>query len=218
MFYNPFEKKSKNIKKNIPKIIADIHEKDSEIFAEIKFSNLADLEITNLKIGDYLIGDIIIERKTISDFANSIISGRLKEQLFQMSQYEEKILIIEGNIEELHSKINKKAIKGSILSIISKNKIPIIQTKNSKETAEYLIILSRQKINNRNSIKHQRIPKTIDEQKMHILESFPNIGPKKAEELIKEFLTLEKIFNANENELSKVLKNKSKKFKKILES
>ena len=69
-FINPFskqKKKSRNLK-IIPTIIADIHEKNSLVISELKSSKQINLDIKHLKIGDYLIGKTIIERKTTSDF------------------------------------------------------------------------------------------------------------------------------------------------------
>jgi len=77
MFHDIFSKKEVNPIKVKPKIIADIHEKDSFILVELKSSPEIELEIQSLKIGDYLIGSTIIERKTVSDFISSMIKKRL---------------------------------------------------------------------------------------------------------------------------------------------
>jgi ERCC4-type nuclease len=222
MIHNIFEKKKKreNTGNKIkPKIIADIHEKDSMIFSVLKSSQDIELMIQPLKIGDFLIGNTIIERKTTSDFISSILNKRLIEQLNQMQQYENKIIIIEGNQEELYSKINPNAVRGFILSIITNKQANIIFTKDFKDTATYLTVLAKQQLKPDTKISlHSRIPKTIEEQKQYILESFPNIGPKKAELLLKKFHSLNNIFNASEQELNEILKNNSKSFKDILNS
>jgi len=220
MLHNIFEtrkRKSNNNQKEKPKIIADIHEKDSMILAELKHNQDIELNIQSLKIGDYLIGNIIIERKTTNDFISSMLNKRLIEQLIQMQQYNQKILIIEGKIEDLYNKINPNAVRGFILSIISNYETNIIFTKDYRDTSRYLIILAKQQLKPKNQISfHSRIPKTIKEQKQYILEAFPNIGPKKAELLLKKFNTLNNVFNAKEEELKEVLKNQSKDFKEIL--
>ena len=63
MFHNIFEKLKNKSKKILPEIIADIHEKNSLILSELANSREIGLEIKHLEIGDYLIGEIIIERK-----------------------------------------------------------------------------------------------------------------------------------------------------------
>ncbi|MFA5258682.1 MAG: ERCC4 domain-containing protein [Candidatus Pacearchaeota archaeon] len=222
MFYDIFSKKEVSSTKIKSKIIADIHEKDSFILVELKSNPEIELEVKSLKIGDYLIGDTILERKTVSDFISSIINRRLIEQLMQMQQYKQRFLIIEGEISSITSKesrINSNAIRGFILSIISNYNTNIIFTKNSLDTSKYLITLAKQQLKNKTPFSlHSKIPKTLKEQKQYILESFPNIGPKKAESLLKKFKSLSDIFNANEEDLKEILKNNSKDFKNILNS
>jgi len=226
MFHNIFKKTRKEEnskdKKIKSKIIIDIHEKNSLILSELVSNKEIETEIKPLKIGDYLIGNTIIERKTISDFISSMISRRLIEQLKQMQQYPNKLLILEGNFEEAYnekSRLNPNSIRGFILSTLMNFQIPIIFTKDYRETANYIIILAKQQLKKSVEISlHSRIPKTIKEQKQYILEAFPNIGPVTAKKLLKEFKTIQNIINAKEEDLEKILKKRTKDFKKILNS
>lgn len=225
MFLDPFEKKqAKADNKKKVKIIADIHEKDSTILLDLKLNKEIDLEIKPLKIGDYLIGETIIERKTTNDFISSMLSKRLSYQLKNMQLYPGRLLIIEGNLEEFYprkgeNKLNPNAIRGYILSIIANYETPIIFTANSRDTANYLVTLAKQQ--NKKiypSAMHARIPKTLEEQKKYILEAFPKIGPRKAELLLQKFKTLKNIFNATEEDLKEVLKNRAREFRDLLDS
>jgi len=235
MFHNIFKKIRKltnSSKKQYPLIIADIHEKNSLVISELanktnnettKTDNKIKLEIKLLKIGDYLIGDIIIERKTVSDLISSMINKRLIQQLNNLKKYKQQLLIIEGDINEtLNENSNSnisKALRGLIISILTNYQIPIIFTKDYEDTAKYLITLAKQQIKPKSTISlHSRIPKSLKEQKSYILESFPNIGPKTAQKLIKKFKTLERIFQASMGELEEILKSRAKNFKKIIES
>lgn len=223
MLYDIFEKVKKKLKKSknkTPKIIADIHEKNSLIIPEL-YNQQLKIEIKPLKIADYLIGNIAIERKTVSDFISSMINKRLIQQLKQMQRYKQKLLVIEGNLEELYNektKLNPNAVRGFILSIITNYQTPIIFTKDYEDTSKYLITLAKQQVKKPTEPSlHSRIPKTIKEQKKYILEAFPNIGPKKAEKLLKKFSNLSSIFNATEEELSEILKNQVKDFKYLID-
>jgi len=226
-FLNPFSKKSRKIKKSkskhIPKIIADVHEKNSLVISELHSNNQIELELKSLKIGDYLIGKTVIERKTVSDFISSMLNKRLITQLKQMQKYSQQILIIEGiDEQELYkkeTKLNPNSIRGFILSILTFHQIPIIMTQNYEDTAQYLITLAKQQIKKPIEISlHHRIPKTIKEQKQYILEAFPNIGPAKAKKLLKKFKTISKTINADEEDLKEVLKNQASDFKKLIQN
>jgi len=222
MFHNIFKKSRKTKIKKKPKIIADIHEKNSLIIAELIKQNRDkkfELEIKPLKIGDYLIGETIIERKTINDFISSIINKRLIQQLQQMQKYPRKLLIIEGKIKNLYDFKTPNAIRGFILSTITNYKIPIIFTQDYEDTAHYLITLAKQQSKPEIEISlHSRIPRTLKQQKQYILEAFPNIGPVTAKRLLKQFKTLSATLNATEEQLEKILRKKAKDFKKILDS
>jgi Fanconi anemia group M protein len=147
-----------------------------------------------------------------------MLNKRLIEQLKNMFQYEKRLLIIEGsqNIPK-DSKLNSNAIKGLILSISLDFNIPIIQTKDERETSLYLFLLAKKQLRPQQELSlHSRIPKTKSEQKQYILESFPSIGPKTAKKLLKEFKTLNNIFNSSREELKEILKSRAEKFKELL--
>ncbi|MAG02530.1 hypothetical protein CMI42_04275 [Candidatus Pacearchaeota archaeon] len=221
MLHNIFKSSRKTKPKILPLIIADIHEKNSLVLSSLHESAEVKLQVKSLKIADYLIGDIAIERKTISDLINSMINKRLIQQLKQMEKYPKSLLIIEGNLQEvLDENTNiSKAIRGLVTSISTNNNTSIIQTKDYEETSKYLITLAKQQLKSKTPISlHSRIPKTIEEQKEYILESFPNIGPKKSKALLKKFKTLKQTFNANEEELKEILKNQAAIFKNLLEN
>lgn len=217
MFHNIFKNLKKKKKEDALKIIIDVHEKNSFVPSFLSEAGMK-IEFKTFEVGDYIVGNVIIERKTFSDFVNSMLSKRLKEQLKNLQQCKSKMLILEGR-EEAKGSINPNSVRGQILSILVNYEIPIIFTKNEKETAEYLVLLAKQSAKPmQETSMHTRIPKTLKEQKLYILEAFPGIGPKKARLLIKKFGTLHKIFLADENKLSEILKSKAGDFKKIIES
>ncbi len=220
-FYNIFKKLTRKSKAKIkPKIIIDIHEKDSLIISELKSNQDIETEIKSLKIADYLIGNIAIERKTINDFISSMLSKRLIQQLQQLQQYKNKILIIEGKIKyETETKLNPNAIRGMIVSIITNYQIPIIFTQDYQDTVNYLITLAKQQVKNPQEISfHSRIPKNKKQRLTYVLESFPNIGPKTADKLLKKYKNLKTIFNTNQEQLNQDIGKKSDSFKQLDEN
>lgn len=220
MLTNIFKKKTKKQQSKIkPKIIVDIHEKNSLVPSQIIEQGI-DIEFKSLKVGDYLINNIAIERKTFSDLISSMIKKRLLQQLNQLQQYKQRLLIIEGKQTlDKNSSVHANSIRGQILSAIFYHQIPIISTKDSRETAIYLSLLAKQQQKPIHDISlHSRIPKTKKEQQEYILEAFPSIGPKTAVKLLKEFKTLNNIFNASEEtDLKKILKGKTKSFLNLLD-
>ncbi len=213
------KKESKTPQEKEKKLIRiDFREKNSFVIAELRNLN-AILNIEHLKTGDYIIEDLVIERKTYNDFLNSIINKRIIKQIESLKQYPNKLLIIEGHEEEIKERLfHKKAIRGFTLSIILKHKIPLYFTKNSKETAELLLHLSEKKKNNNNSLRENKKSRNKKEQQQYILEGFPGIGSSTAKKLLKEFKTLKNIFNAPEEELKKTIGKKSEIFNILKEN
>lgn len=200
------------------KIIVDTREKQSLISANL-LSKKANIKYEKLDIGDYLIEDTIIERKTFSDFVNSMINKRLIKQLLNLKKYSKYFLIIEG-FDYKYNKFNvhDNAIKGMFLSIAMDFQIPIIFTKDEEDTVDFLILTAKryEKQKTQNSIRQSITHGTPEEQRQFILEGFPGIGPIVAKNLLTKFKTLKKIFNATENQLKKIKKFNDKKIKKFL--
>lgn len=201
-----------------PKITADYREKNSLVIAEL-ISLGIDVEVRELKVADYIIGNTAIERKTISDFLNSMINKRLLNQLESLKQYKNRLLLIEGtNEQELyndrHEGINGNAIRGFLLSILLKYNTPIIFTKDAEDTAKFLLVLAKKK-EKEISLNAKRKSFNKKEQMQFILESFPGIGPSTAKKLLEEFTSLKEVFNADEERLKSCIGKKSEIFKII---
>ncbi|MBI2647014.1 hypothetical protein HYW99_00905 [Candidatus Woesearchaeota archaeon] len=88
------------------------------------------LNVLRLKYGDYSFSNVIIERKTLSDFFSSLKSNRLKEQMENMSRYyTEKYLLIEvffdfeyvNNVDYLYTKLSEVILNFDIKVIFSKD-------------------------------------------------------------------------------------------------
>lgn len=201
-------------------IIADSREKNSLVLAEL-ISQHAEIEIKRLEVADYLIGDIAIERKTISDFISSIINKRLLRQLQDLQQYPDRLVVIEGtNEHEFYNDKNEtgmhaNAIRGMILSIIFDFATPVIFTKDYADTAKFLIVLAKRfdKKKQEKSLNVKRKARSFSEQQQFILEGVPGIGPVSAKKLLKKFKTIKNVINASLEELEKTGELNSKKAK-----
>ncbi|PNX50804.1 MAG: hypothetical protein BV456_05430 [Thermoplasmata archaeon M8B2D] len=201
-------------------IIVDTREKQSLVAANLLHKK-ANIEFEKLDIGDYLINDIIVERKTFQDFLSSMINKRLPEQLSNMKKYPKQFLIIEGfyyNYEKFN--FHENAVRGMLLSIATDFQTPIIFTEDEEDTAKFLILTAKkfEKPKTNTSIRPSRNSKTLEEQRLFILEGFPGIGPSTAYALLKKFHNLKNIFKAKKKDLSEILDEKKlDKFKEILE-
>ncbi len=203
------------------KVLVDYREKNSLVPAELIHLGL-EVEFMELKIGDYLVNNVAIERKTVSDFLSSMLNKRILRQLEELQQYENKLLIIEGLEEqELYNDkneegINPNSIRGFLLSIALKHRIPIIFAKDSQDTARFISVIAKKK-EVESSLNVNKKSLSSNERMQFILEGFPGIGPKTARKLLVEFKTLNNIFTASNEILQKAIGKKADIFKLIRE-
>jgi ERCC4-type nuclease len=211
-FYSIFSNKKEALKEKI-KILIDHREKNSLVPSELSRLNFA-IEFTQLPVADYIIDNIAIERKTLSDLKSSIINKRIFSQMQELKQFPLHLIIIEGLKHEdfYQGIIHENALRGFLLSAQQDYKIPIILSEDEKDTAKYISILSNKKSNRSFSLVPKKISLDKNEQIQYILEGFPNIGPVKAKKLLERFGSLINIFNTPEKELTDLLGSRSKDF------
>ena len=191
----------------------------------------------NLNLGDFLVGNIIIERKTCQDLACSILDGRYKEQSNRLIEKRKenadiKILyIIEGNFDLLYNvkNITKNTLMSCIVSLICEKDFSVIISKDLNETCNYLLKittkyynLNGENCNKLNFLSTKKKNSQITRENLGILmlSNVPNISVNIATQLLEPFnndiyLFLDKIKNNDEyiNDLS--IKDKNNKSRKL---
>lgn len=179
------------------------------------------IKLESLDVADFLLSeDVCVEIKTVPDFVNSIIDGRLLAQLKSMKQsFRKPIVLVEG-IEDIYSvrRVHPNAIRGLLSTIVVDYSIPIITSRNPKETAEFLrIIAKREQIErNKDIYRHgEKKPLTQTELQEFIVSAFPGVGATLAKPLLKKFKTIKNIANASVRELKEVELIGDKKAKAI---
>jgi Fanconi anemia group M protein len=207
-------------------IFCDSREGASSVNKELFGKEKVKLITKALDVGDYVLSrDVCVERKTIEDFVNSIIDGRLFSQIMNMRQnYTKPLIILEGNMEELFTlrNIHRNSVIGALTSIALDYQVPILNTKNSAETAEYLYVIAKREQIGREKEVRLRVGRkglTLSEQQRFIVEGLPLVGPLLAKAMLEKFGTIREIANADEKELQHVEglgKKKAKLIKKVL--
>ena len=212
------------------RIIVDHRERSSGIIKELAKRKL-DVEVKQLIAADFIIEtkdkdgvihNVGIEKKTQSDFINSIIDKRLTNQLIQLKeQFSIPLLVIEGsqNIYTLRN-FHPNAIRGMLAAIAIDFQIPIIYTKNYRDTTSLLeIIAKRLDVPKRHfSLLKKKKPISLKEQQEYLVESLPGVGALLAKSLLKKFKSVKKVMNASEKRLQSIEKIGKKKAKTIKET
>ncbi len=200
------------------KIVVDSREYFSGIPSIL--SSIADVEIKQLPVGDYVVSErICIERKTIDDFIDSIIKKRIFDQIIRLKEgYEKPLLIIENG--EMERNFNFKALYGAIACILVDYDIPVIKTDNKEETSFMIYsIACREQLKNKREIalRGKKPKMELKEWQRFIVEGLPNVSVVLAKRLLSRFKSVRNVMNANFEELKEVDGIGEKKAKKIVD-
>ena len=189
-------------------IVVDSRELSSAVARELlEFGIIS--KPRKLEVGDYILSDrVCVERKTAEDFLQSIVDKRLLEQVLRLRQtYQKPVLILEG--EGLYSKrdIHPNAIRGALAAIAVDFGVPILFTKDERETAAMIASIVRREHEEREGevqIRGEKRVLTLNEQQEYIVAGLPKVNITIAKRLLEEFKSVQGIFNASEEELEKV--------------
>jgi ERCC4-type nuclease len=175
----------------------------------------------NLPIGDFIIKDAGIERKSFEDFISSIIDGRIFEQAESLSSaYKKPIIIVEGF--GIIERINENSFYAALAYLISKSNVTILRTKNEEETAKMVFWLAKKEFEDDKKIGYKIKEKKVNVKNIQerILAAFPGISTVLSKRILQKFGSLQKFFNASEKELMKVDgigEKLAKRIRKIIE-
>jgi ERCC4-type nuclease len=204
-------------------VYADCREAPSHINRYIEELG-AVVSCIQLKVGDYIASDRVgIERKTVQDFVGSILNQRLFRQLDELSKsFDSPVLIIEGSPEVLYSEsgLHPNAIRGALSSIAVDYKVPLIWTRNSRETARqvhWMAYREQKKSGNGVSIRGEKRPRDLPGQQEYLVAGLPFVNSKLSRRLLEHFGSVKKVFNAKPERLMKVDKIGEKKAKQIFD-
>jgi len=208
------------------KIFADHREKGSGLIKQLIDLGI-NIKLDKLDSADYVLSSRCgVEFKSVKDFADSIVDGRLLEQMKLLKKnFECPLVIVEGG-EDLFSarNIHPNAIRGMLATIAVSYKIPILFTKHPKESASLISIIAKREQEEKGNNYSRHTDKksySIKEQQEYVVGAFPNVGPALAKSLLKEMGSIKKIVNSTEEELkkaNKIGKKKAKDIKKIVDS
>ncbi|MGA1873357.1 MAG: DEAD/DEAH box helicase [Thermoplasmatota archaeon] len=158
--------------------------------------------------GDYRISErVVVERKTAQDLSDSLVDGRLFDQIKRLrDSFDRPLLLVEGDGPFGKRNIKRNAIYGALASITLDFNVPVMFTKSPEETAEFLMVLARREAKERKITPSVPTLKrgNMGDAQIRVLSGLPGISTMLAGRLLSNFGSLERIFSAEEEELVKV--------------
>ncbi len=190
------------------KVYVDVRERNTRILKVLK--DKAKVELRQLPVGDFILSDrVCCERKTQSDFVQSIIDKRLMAQARELSSnFDVPILILEGD-GDLYSlrDIHPNAIRGALASLAINFGISIIPTRDEEDTANFLYTVAKREQDYEKReivLRGEKKPLLLDERQRYVIESLPNVSAVLAKRLLEEFGSVKGVITASEKELMNI--------------
>ena len=207
------------------KVVVDHREVPSGVVDELRQLGV-DIEARQLSVGDFVLSDrVVVERKSVGDFLQSIVDKRLLAQAELLRKtFERPILILEGKGLYSRRAIHPNAIRGALAALAVDFGISILPTRDEKETAMTLVAIARreQVTECREvAVRGERKGLTLPERQRFVVEGLPGVSAVLAKRLLEHFGTAENVMRASDEELKQVHgigREKAKEIRKILTS
>lgn len=168
----------------------------------------ADVVSEELECADYVLADGFgVERKAANDFVVSIMDRRLFSQAATMKEaYKRVVIIVEGSLQGVRSAIAPEALQGALSWLAILEGIHVVQTSNTRETAQMLLTMQRHAIEGLGYEIALRGGKPKDRSVMarYLVEGLPGVGPGAAAKLLAHFGSAHAVFSASSDQLRAV--------------
>ena len=181
------------------------------------------VEVKQLEVGDYIFGNVIVERKTVSDFLNSLFRGRLWKQLEEMKKQKDAIpiLIVLGDYPK-GKQFN--IFLGAVSSIVLKWRIPVVVIlglERDKIQRYFSSLLSSlyvkitMKSRGKQPLLLSRKGYDLEEIRVNMLCCIPKVGINKAMSILEKYPDFLSLSQASVEDLSQI-KGVSRKLAELI--
>lgn len=202
-------------------IYADEREAQTPILQRLADLNVH-LKVGSLEIGDFVIaGDVVVERKTATEFVASIMSGRLFNQAGKMQlKYRRIIFMIMGDLYATGKPISKDAIEGALAWLTVVVGASVLHERNPRHSADQIYRLAKQAqdgLDQDAAFRRGKVPKG-NEQSRYSIEGTLGVGPSLGLAILKHCRSTHGFVNASVEELLAIPGIGRKKAESIYES
>ena len=184
-------------------ITVDVREWRSDIPAQLTALGVRFSTVT-LAVGDYAVGNRVIERKTVADLHRSLVDRRLWSQVAALRRDPRRAYVLVEGDDLDDGPVPARAIRGALLKILD-NGIRLLRTQSPEDTALWLHVLARQeqrRVEHRATVRIGRRP--IVASPVGLLSAIPGVGIDCAKALVTEFGPIAAIAVTSERELQSI--------------
>ncbi|OHE89318.1 MAG: hypothetical protein A3G75_00655 [Verrucomicrobia bacterium RIFCSPLOWO2_12_FULL_64_8] len=191
------------------RIVADDRENAGGVIAELRGRPDVALEVRRLGSGDFVVEErFAVERKTLADFARSVIDARLFKQAAALAQGRHRgLLILEGRAaDQGDGGVSREALQGALVTVSVFYGLAVLRARDAAETARLLVYLGRQAQQFAHGGLHRPgyRPKGKRARQLFVLQGLPGVGPGRAARLLERFGSVQAVAAATATDLATV--------------
>lgn len=161
-----------------------------------------------LPVGDYLYreGSVCMERKEISDFYSSVISGRIFEQVMNMKKNFDNVIVgISGDTRTAYFKnmnFDVSKYRGAIASLVVKYKCSVFNSNSDTELLDIFLRMCKKSTEPFNAVLH-RIEYKDEDVYVNMLTAIPMVSYKRAKDIL-DVYSFKSLCNISVEDLKKI--------------
>jgi len=185
-------------------IYADHREPESIVQLLRSVPNIT-VVVESLPVGDFRCGAILIERKVINDFEQSVISGRLFDETTRIALEPNTvgIVIIEGDFITEGKSLLLQSLQGAVTCLSQVQGMSVLTTPDHLATA-YFVIKHCQHAHQGLGYElplHRAKPKDLVSARAYLLQALPGVSGQLASTLVDHFGSAGAVFRASRDDL-----------------
>ncbi len=193
------------------RVICDDREADSPVVAALRARGDVTVILARMLAGDYQVEgtQVLFERKTLPDFAVSLIDGRLFSQAARLRQLApgRAVVILEGDSRELAATgVSREALQGALVALTVVFGIAVLRASDATESARLICYAAGQMRRAATGAipRPGYRPRRLANRQLYLLQGLPGVGSKRAALLLETFGSVAAVCNAGLNALQGV--------------
>ena len=198
---------------HVLKVLADHREARSEVPRRLREMGVEVVE-TALPVGDYVLSPRVgVERKTAADFVAALVRKRFALQAQRLREaFERPVYVIEGRRLYGLRDVHPNFIRAGLATLTVTYGIPTVFTEGPLDTAAFLLLVARREQGElasgdlavREVQPAYRKAGDVRDHQRRMLAALPQVGPHRAEMLLRHFGSVERLAAASVEELARV--------------
>ena len=175
--------------------------------------DVAEVAVERLDSGDVVVESMAIERKTLSDYVNGVMSRSgtdLEDQVERMTaRYDHAYVLLEGDmgdLDRLETGVSPAALRGSMASVTARYGAPVIPCTDRRRLVDYAVRLGRKHLEDpsRRPLPVGSVPSRREPTPKRMYACIEGIGPGLADALYEAYPTVAELAAADRDELTDV--------------